>query len=126
MVTAMMKQIILPLLLIALLPLLLKLLIKLRWGFAIVYIVLANTVLRDWASSNTRLSDSILFAFIALTVLSWGVTIYKKLAERCGFSKAARQREKLLTAQLKAARSAGVPTGEIRIQTKDGLPVVKY
>lgn len=122
----MMKQIILPLLLIALLPLILKLLIKLRCGFAIVYIVLANTVLRDWASSNTRLSDGILFAVIALTILTWGVTIYKKLAEHYGFSRAAKQKEKLLAAQLKAARSAGVPTGEIRIQTKAGLPVVKY
>ena len=122
----MMKQIILPLLLIVLLPLILKLLIKLRCGFAIGYIVLANTVLRDWVSSNTRLSDGILFAIVALTLLSWGVTIYKKLAERFGFSRAAKQREKLLTAQLKAARSAGVPTGEIRIQTKAGLPVIKY
>ncbi|NCB26704.1 MAG: hypothetical protein EOM62_14725 [Bacteroidia bacterium] len=116
MVIATMKQIILPLLLIAILPLILKLLVKLRCGFAIVYIVLANTLLRDWASGNTRLSDGILFAIIALTVLSWGVTIYKRLAERYGFSRAARQREKLLTAQLNAARSAGVPIGEIRIQ----------
>lgn len=122
----MMKQIILPLLMIALLPLILKLLIKLRCGFAIVYVVLANTVLRDWASNNTRLSDVILLAIIALTILSWGVTIYKKHGEHYGFSRADRQREKLLAAQLKAARSAGVPTGEIRIQARDGLPVVKY
>lgn len=126
MVIAMMKQIILPLLLIALLPLIMKLLIKLRCGFAIVYIVLANTVLRDWASNNTRLSDGILFAIIALTLLSWGVTIYKRLAEHYGISRVAKQREKLLVAQLKAARSAGVPTDEIRIQTKARLPVVKY
>lgn len=122
----MMKQIIIPVLLIVLLPLILKLLIKLRCGFAIGYIVLANTVLRDWANSNIQLSDGILFAIIALTLLSWGVTIYKKLAEHCGFSRAARQKEMLLAAQLKAARSAGVPTEEIRIQTKAGLPVVKY
>lgn len=122
----MIKQIILPLLLIALLPLILKLLIKLRCGFAIVYIVLANTLLREWASSNTQLSDGILFAIVALTLLSWGVTIYKKLAERYGFSRAARQREKLLAAQLKAARSAGVPRNAIRIRSIDGLPIAKY
>ena len=122
----MMKQIVLPVLLIALLPLILKLLIKLRCGFAIGYIILANTLLRDWASSNTRLSDGILFAIVALTLLSWGVTIYKKLAERYGFIRASRQRERLLAAQLKAAQSAGVPTSEIRIHAKGGFPVVKY
>ena len=122
----MMKQIILPVLLIALLPLILKLLIKLRCGFSIGYIILANTLLRDWASNNTRLSDGILFAIVAITLLSWGVTIYKKLAERWGFSRTARQREKLLAAQLKAAMSAGVPTEKISIQSKGGLPVVKY
>ncbi|MEA4894000.1 MAG: hypothetical protein VB064_01925 [Oscillospiraceae bacterium] len=122
----MMKQIILPLLLIALLPLILKLLIKLRCGFAIVYIVLANTVLRDWASSNTRLSDGILLAIIVLTLISWGVTIYKKLAEHYGFSRAAKQRKKLLAAQLKAAQSAGVPTGKVKIHFYDGLPLVRY
>lgn len=121
-----MKQIVLPVLLIALLPLILKLLIKLRCGFAIGYIILANTLLCDWASSRTRLSDGILFAIVALTLLSWGVTIYKKLAEHYGFSRSARQRGKLLAAQLRATRSAGILTGEIRIQAKDGLPVIKY
>ena len=121
-----MKQIILPVLLIALLPLILKLLIKLRCGFAMVYIVLANTLLRDWASSNTRLSDGILFAIVAITILSWGVTKYKKFAEHHGFSRAAKQREKLLIAQLKALRSVGVQTEKIRIQSKGGLPLVKY
>lgn len=122
----MMKQIVLPIMLIALLPLILRLLIKLRFGFAIVYIVLANTLLRDWASSNTQLSDGILFVILAVTLLSWGMTIYKKIAEHYGFSRTAWQREKLLAAQLKSAWSAGVPTGEIRIQAKGGLPVVKY
>ncbi len=107
------------------LPLILKRLTD-RLGFALGYIILANTLLRDWASSNTRLSDGVLFAIIALTLLSWGVTIYKKLAEHYGFSRASKQREKSLAAQLKAAHSAGVPTDEIRIQTKTGLPVVKY
>jgi len=112
-------------LLIVLLPLILKLLIKLRFGFAIAYIVLTNTLLRDWASNNTRLSDGILVAVIALTLLSWGMTIYKRLAEHFGLSRAAKQREKLLAVQLKATRSAGVPTSEIRIQVKDELPLVK-
>ena len=122
----MMKQIILPILLIALLPLILKLLIKLRCGFAIGYIVLANTLLRDWSSNNAQLSDGILFAIVALTLLSWGVTIYKKVAEHYGFSRVDRKRGKLLIAQLKAAHSAGVPMDKIFIKAADGLPIVKY
>ena len=121
-----MKQIILPLLLIALLPLILRLLIKLRCEFAIVYVVLTNTALRDWASSNTRLSDGILFAIITFTILIWGVTIYRKLAERYGFSRVARQRKKLLAEQLRAIRSAGIATDKIRVRTNDGIQVVKY
>ena len=122
----MMKQIILPILLIALLPLILKLLIKLRCGFAIGYIVLANTLLRDWSSSNTQLSDFILFAIVAVTALSWGLTIYKKIAEHYGFSGANRQREKILVSQLKAAHSAGVKLDEVAVKSVNGLPIVKY
>jgi len=122
----MMKQIILPILLIALLPLILKLLIKLRCGFAIGYIVLVNTLLHDWSSSNTQLSDSILFVILAVTALSWGVTLYIKVAEHYGFSREDRQREKLLSAQLNAAHFAGVTTDKILIKSADGLPIVKY
>jgi len=122
----MMKQIILPLLLIALLPLILKLLIKLRCSFAIGYIVLANTVLRDWTSDNTQLADGILFVIVAVTLLSWGVTIYKKVAAHYGFSRADRQRGKLLVSQLKAAHSNGVSNHKIFIKSADGLPIVKY
>lgn len=121
-----MKQIVLPILLIALLPLILKLLIKLRCGFAIGYIVLANTLLRDWSNNKTQLSDGILFAIVALTLLSWGITIYKKVAEHHGFSREHRQREKLLVSQLKAARLAGIPQEAIRVRSVDGLPIVKY
>jgi len=120
------KQIILPILLIALLPLILKLLIKLRCGFAIGYIVLANTLLHDWSSSNTKLSNDILFVIVAVTALSWGVTLYKKVAEHYGFSRADRLRGKLLVAQLKAAHSAVIPTNDLTIKPAGGLPIVKY
>lgn len=122
----MIKHFVLPILLIVLLPIILKLLIKLRCGIAIGYIVLANTLLRDWANNNTWLSDVILFAILTVTMLSWGMTIYKKISEHYGFSTAVRQNEKLLATQLNAARSAGVPTGNLIINSAAGLPIVKY
>jgi len=122
----MMKQIILPILLIALLPLILKLLIKLRCGFVIGYIVLANTLLRDWSSSNTQLSDGILFAILAVTLLSWGVMIYKKISEHYGFSRVTKRRDKLLAGQQKAAPSAGVSMVDIRIGLAYRQPIIRY
>ena len=56
----MFKQIIFPILLIALLPLVLKLMIRLRLGIALVYIALANTLLMDWATAHVTLSNAIL------------------------------------------------------------------
>jgi hypothetical protein len=119
------KHIVLPILLIALLPLILKLLIKLRCGIAIGYIVLANTVLRDWANNNTQISDGILFAMVAVTTLSWGVTIYKKVAEHYGFSRTVRKKDKLLATRIKAAVSAGVPLNEVAVKSANGLPIVR-
>lgn len=126
MVTTIIKQIILPILLIALLPLILKLLIKLRCGFTIVCIVLANTLLREWSCRNTQLSDGILVAIVAITILSWGITIFRKIAEHYGFSRADRQRGKILVAQLKPARSAGAPLNKVAVKSVNGLPIVKY
>lgn len=75
----MFKQIIFPILLVVCLPLLLKIMVRLRLGPTLVYILLANTVLLQWASEHIRLSNGILFAMLALTVLSWGVTLYLKV-----------------------------------------------
>ncbi|MEG2367535.1 MAG: hypothetical protein RSB53_05400 [Oscillospiraceae bacterium] len=122
----MFKQIIFPILLIASLPLLLKLLVKLRLGLVLLYIVLANTLLLDWVSGNAQLSDGILFALVGVTALSWLVTLYQKVAEHFGFSRADRRRQQLLTAQLRAAKSAGVPLRDVTVRSADGLPIVKY
>ena len=77
-VLTMFRQIIFPILLVALLPVLLRLLIKLRLGVALTYVVLGNTLLLDWTAQHTTLADGILFAILAGTALSWGVTLYRK------------------------------------------------
>ena len=77
----MFRQIIFPILLVVLLPVLLRLLIKLRLGIALVYVVLGNTLFLDWTVQHTALADGILFAILAGTALSWGVTLYRKIRQ---------------------------------------------
>lgn len=77
----MFRQIIFPILFFLLLPLWFKLLIKLRLGPALVYVVLGNTVWLDWAAHHTALADGILFAILGITALSWLVTFYHKIRD---------------------------------------------
>lgn len=74
----MFRQIIFPILLVLLLPVWLRLLIKLRLGVALAYVVLGNTLLFDWTTQHTVLADGILFVILAGTVLSWSITFYRK------------------------------------------------
>lgn len=122
----MFKQVIFPIALIALLPLILKLLLKLRLGVALLYAVLANTVFFDWSAHNIALSNGILFAILGLTALSWLVTLYHNAGEHFGFSRSARQQERLLTAQLRAARETGSPVENLNVTVCDGFPIVKH
>lgn len=122
----MMKQIILPILLIALLPLILKLLIKLRFGFVLLYIILGNTVFFRWSSEHQELANIILFILIGITVLRLCVITYKKIAEHFGFSKEDRQMARYLKDELRIARELGVANEEITITTKNSNPQVKY
>lgn len=77
----MFKQIIFPLLLILLLPVWLRLLVRLRLGPALIYVVLGNTVWLDWAAHHTALADGILYTILGITALSWGVTFYHRIRE---------------------------------------------
>lgn len=77
----MFKQIIFPLLLVLLLPLWLRLLVRLRLGPAIIYVILGNTVWLDWAARHTTLADGILYTILGITALSWGVTFYHRIRE---------------------------------------------
>lgn len=120
------KQILLPILLVACLPLILKLLVRLRLGFALLYVVIANTLLIPWVSENTTLSDGILGVILVCTALNWLVTIHTKLTERFGTSSAIGGQERFLTAQLRKARRDGVANEDISIVTVDGLPMVQY
>ena len=87
----MFQQIIFPLLLILLLPVWLRLLVRLRLGPALIYVVLGNTVLLPAPGFSVKLfidareaqadaiADGILFALIGAAALSWGVTFYRRI-----------------------------------------------
>ena len=109
------KQIIFPSLLIALLPLILKLMIRLRLGIALVHIVLANTLLMGWATAHVTLSNAILFGILGITALRWLIPLYRKAGEHYGFSRTARQQERLLAAQLRAAHADGMVLEDVYI-----------
>ena len=100
--------------------------IKLRLGIALAYVVLANTLLMGWATAHVALSNGILFGILGLTALSWLVTLYRKAGDHFGFSRATRQQEQLLAAQLRAAHADGIAPENIRIYSADGVPIVKY
>lgn len=77
----MFRQIIFLVLLILLMPVWLRLLIKLRLGAALAYVVLGNTVWLRWTAQHTALADGILFVILAVTALSWGVTVCRKIRQ---------------------------------------------
>lgn len=77
----MFRQIIFPILLILLMPVWLRLLIKLRLGAALAYVVLGNTVWLHWTAQHTALADGILFIILVVTALSWGVTVSRKIRQ---------------------------------------------
>ncbi len=119
------KQILLPILLIACLPLILKLLIRLRLGFALLYIVMANTVFYKWMSENSELSNRILAIIIAVTALSWGITLFRKLLARHERIKFERGQEAFVVAQLRKARSDGHTNEDISFVSENGMPLLQ-
>lgn len=64
----------------ALLPLLLRLALKLRLGVPLLYIILMLTIFHGWYQAHAALADGILFVMAGLVVLSWVVTLARKLA----------------------------------------------
>ena len=65
----------------ALLPLLLQLALKLRLGIPLVYSILMLTVFHGWYHCPAALADGILFAMVGIVILSWVVTLTRRLRE---------------------------------------------
>jgi hypothetical protein len=75
----------LPLLLL-LLSYLLRIAVKLRLTLPLIYAVLITTLFRSFYLAHTALADGIFFLLIAISILSWfisiGRTIYNAIAEQ--------------------------------------------
>ena len=53
----------------------------LRLGIPLLYALIVPTVFHEWFYANYTLAYGIWYAMIALVVLSWGVTIVRRVRE---------------------------------------------
>ena len=91
----------------ALLPLLLRLALRLRLGIPLLYSVLMLTVFHSWYQAHTALGDGILFAMVGLAVLSWVVTLARKIAGAVSESLEELAAAKQLASRVRQARLSG-------------------
>lgn len=80
---------------------------KLRLGIPLLYVILCNTILWDWAHSIQPWTDYILFGMVGLVAVSWVVSLVRFL-QRSRQPSAADLRAQLMAEQLKAAKAQGI------------------
>ena len=68
---------------------LLKLAVKLRLTLPLIYAVTVTTVFHDFYTTHTDLADGIFFLLIAISVLSWFITIGRNIFNSIAEQKAA-------------------------------------
>ena len=90
-----------------LLPILFRLALKLRLGIPMLYAVLMLTVFYGWYQAHTSLADGILFAMIGLAILSWVVTLLRRLWGLLEDWREERAMAELLAYRVRQARAAG-------------------
>ncbi len=89
------------------LPLLLQLMLRLRLGIPMLYVVLMLTVFHGWYQANSALADGIFFALVGLAVLSWVVTAGRKLYDIIDGVREERAVAELLAYRVRQARASG-------------------
>ncbi len=89
------------------LPLILRLMIRLRLGIPMLYVVLMLTVFHGWYQANAALADGIFFALVGLTALSWVVTAGRKLYDVFIGFREERAMVELLADRVRQARASG-------------------
>ena len=90
-----------------LLPILFRLAVKLRLGIPMLYAVLMLTVFHGWYQAHIALADSIFFALVGVAVLSWVVTLLRRLWELLEDWWEERAMAELLAYRVRQARAAG-------------------
>ena len=90
-----------------LLPILFRLAVKLRLGIPMLYAVLMLTVFHGWYQAHIALADSIFFALVGVAVLSWVVTLLRRLWGVLEDWREERAMADLLAYRVRQARAAG-------------------
>ena len=90
-----------------LLPILFRLAVKLRLGIPMLYAVLMLTVFHGWYQAHTVLADGIFFALVGLVILSWVVTLLRRLWGMLEDWREERAMAELLAYRIRQARAAG-------------------
>ena len=90
-----------------LLPILFRLAVKLRLGIPMLYAVLMLTVFHGWYQAHIALADSIYFALVGVAVLSWVVTLLRRLWGVLEDWREERAMAELLAYRVRQARAAG-------------------
>lgn len=90
-----------------LLPILFRLALKLRLGIPMLYAVLMLTAFHGWYQAHTALADGIFFALGGVAVLSWVVTLLRRLWELLEDWREERAMAELLAYRVRQARAAG-------------------
>ena len=90
-----------------LLPILFRLALKLRLGIPMLYAVLMLTAFHGWYQAHAALADGIFFALTGLAVLSWVVTLLRRLWDLLEDWREERAMADLLAYRVRQARAAG-------------------
>ena len=90
-----------------LLPILFRLAMKLRLGIPMLYAVLILTIFHGWYQAHTALADGIFFALGGVAVLSWVVTLLRRLWGVLEDWREERAMAELLAYRVRQARAAG-------------------
>lgn len=111
----MLKQVILPIVVLALLPLVLKLAIKTRMIVPLLYMAIVSIFFPIWAEAHPTLSLSILGLLIFLVIASWLRPVLSRIREE-------RMIKKALLLQIRTIREA--TTEPLSATIRDGVPIV--
>jgi pilus assembly protein TadC len=100
---------------------------KLRLTLPIICFLLFSTVLNKWASEHETLAYIILFSLLGLTVLSWIVSLIKKIRSK----RDEKYFEDDVAWQIRRAREMGIPLDKVQfneqgdlLDPRTGRPVV--
>lgn len=100
-----------------LLSLIFKITGKLRLTLPILYFLLTATVLNRWAVAHEQLALGILFALVALSVISWLFSLRSYLQER-RYYKAMNDD---ISWQIQRARQRGIPLNQVHFDSQGNM-----